>query len=247
MTSQSAFRTALFDAGLPAPDGLTGPAGRPVGNRFNVYRNNVVVSLTEALQSSFPVVQKLVGQEFFIAMAGLIIRQHPPSSPLLMFYGEAMPAFLAGFPPARDLGYLPDIARLELALRQSYHAADAVPVTGAALAAVAPEALPSLRLTLTPATRMIRSQWPIHAIWRFNSVETAPKPTMQAEDVLILRPAFDPEPHLLPAGAAAVLAALTEGLPLGQAAESADPQPDIAALLTLLLQGGGIGSLISER
>lgn len=247
MTSQSAFRAALFDAGLPAPDGLTGPAGRPVGNRFNVYRNNVVVSLTEALQSSFPVVQKLVGPEFFIAMVGLFIRQHPPSSPLLMFYGDALPAFLAGFPPARDLGYLPDIARLELALRQSYHAADAVPVTGAALAAVAPEALASLRITLTPATRLIRSAWPIHDIWRFNMEPDAPKPVMQAQDVLILRPAFDPLPHLLHPRAATLLAALAEGMSLGEAAETADPQPDIAAVLTLLLQGGGIGSLTSER
>ena len=246
MTSQTAFRTALFDADLPAPPGLTGPAGGPVGNRFNVYRNNVVVSLTEALQSSFPVVQKLVGEAFFTAMAGLFIRQHPPSTPLLMFYGEAMPAFLASFPPAQALGYLPDIARLELALRQSYHAADAPAVTAADLSRVAPEALPLLRLSLTPATRMIRSEWPIHAVWRFNTHDDAPKPAMQAEDVLILRPAFDPMPHLLPAGAAAVLAALTEGLPLAEAVDCADPQPDIAALLALLLQGGGIGSLTSE-
>ncbi len=247
MTSQTAFRTALFDADLPAPDGLTGPGGRPVGNRFNVYRNNVVVSLTEALQSSFPVVQKLVGEGFFTAMAGLFIRQHPPSTPLLMFYGDAMPAFLASFPPAQALGYLPDIARLELALRQSYHAQDAAPVTAADLSCVAPEAVPLLRLSLTPATRMIRSPWPIHAIWRFNTHDDAPKPVMQAEDVLILRPAFDPVPHLLPAGAAAVLAALAEGLPLAEAVDRADPQPDIAALLALLLQGGGIGSLTSER
>lgn len=246
MTSQSAFRAALFDADLPAPPGLTGPAGRPVGNRFNVYRNNVVVSLTEALQSSFPVVQKLVGHEFFTAMAGLFIRQNPPSSPLLMFYGEAMPAFLVSFPPAQAFGYLPDIARLELALRQSYHAADAQPITAAELSAVPPQALPALRLTLTPATRLIRSHWPIHAIWRFNSVEHAPKPVMQAEDALILRPAFDPVPHLLPLGGAALLSALAEGMPLAEAAESANPQPDIAALLALLLQGGGIGSLTTK-
>ena len=150
MTSQAAFHAALLDAGLPAPPGLTGPMGAPVGNRFNVYRNNVVMSLTEALQSSFPVVQKLVGEEFFAAMAGLYLRQHPPSSPLLMYYGERMPAFLAGFAPAQRHGYLPDIARLELALRQSYHAADATAIDAAMMAALAAHDLPAARFAFTP-------------------------------------------------------------------------------------------------
>jgi hypothetical protein len=125
--SQQEFRTALLDPEHPVPSGLTDPQGRPAGRRFNVYRNNVSVSLTEALRQAFPVVQKLVGEEFFTAMAQEHLRAHPPASPLMMFYGEAMPAFLSAFPPVAHLPYLADVARLELALRASYHAPDAVP------------------------------------------------------------------------------------------------------------------------
>lgn len=243
MTSQTAFRAALLDAGLPTPAGLTGPQGAPVGNRFDVYRNNVVMSLTEALQSSFPVVQKLVGEEFFTAMAGLYLRQHPPSSPLLMYYGDAMPAFLAGFAPAQGHGYLPDIARLELAMRQSYHAADATAIEAAGLAALPADDLPAARFVFTPATRLIRSQWPVHAIWRFNSETDAPIPMMQPEDILILRAEFDPVPHLLPPGTGDLVAALIEGTSFGIAVDSLADPTLLGSVLTLLLQGRAIHSL----
>ena len=115
--NQSRFRAALLDPGQPAPPGLTGSGGGPAARRFGIYRNNVTASLTEALRQSFPVVRALVGEDFFTAMAIAHLRAHPPASPLLMFYGQDMADFVAGFAPAQHLGYLPDVARLELALR----------------------------------------------------------------------------------------------------------------------------------
>ncbi len=247
MTGQSEFRAALFDPALAVPPGLTDPQGRSAGKRFDVYRNNVVMSLIEALQSSFPVIRKLVGDEFFDGMARLFVRQHPPTSPLLMFYGAEMPGFLAGFEPAAHLGYLPDMARLELAMRRSYHAADATPIDPAALSAIAPERLDAVRITLTPATMLVRSDWPLHAIWRFNMVDGAAKPVMRPEDVLILRQGFDPVPHLVPKGGAALIAALIAGQTLGQAAETVtDPDLDLGATLGLLLQGQAIHLITCE-
>jgi hypothetical protein len=232
--SQGAFRAALLDPDRPAPAGLTDPEGRPAGRRFDVYRNNVTVSLTEALRQAFPVVLKLVGDEFFTAMAREHLRAHPPASPMLMFYGQAMPGFLESFPPVAHLGYLPDIARLELAIRQSYHAADAAPVAAEALKALAPDALVAARLTLAPALRLVRSRWPIHAIWSANMRGTAPPTAALAEDVLVVRPAFDPEPLLLPAGAAPFVAALLAGETVGAALE-AGAEFDLTATLGLLL------------
>ncbi len=235
--AQPEFATALLDPAHSPPAGLTDPSGRPAGRRFDVYRNNVAHSLTDALEVGFPVLARLLGTEFFRAMAGQYLRRHPPSSPLLMFYGEEMPAFLAAFPPVAHLPYLPDVARLELARRQSYHAADAPPIAYERLQLLPADRLLSARLILAPAVRLIRSQWPVHGIWRANMVADAPAPTMQAEDVLVSRPEFDPIMSVLPPGGGIFVAALSDGAPLGTAHDIASDTPgfDLTAILGVLI------------
>ena len=243
---QTEFRAALLDPEAEKPAGLKDGHGRAAGRRFDVYRNNVAVSLAEALETAFPTIAKLVGASNFKTLAATFLRAHPPSSPLMMFYGKEMPAFLATFPPTRPIGYLPDVARLELALRESYHAADARPIDAIALQAVPPEQLMASTLTLAPSLRVISSSWPVHSIWRFNTETGAPKPTMHAEDVAVMRADMDPEPVLLPKGGAAFLAALLNGDDFGTALEAATtavPDFDLTALLGLLLGHGAITAI----
>lgn len=247
--SQADFTRAMMDAGQPVPDGLTDHLGQPAGRRFSVYRNNVAVSLTEAMHSAFPVIAKLLGKQNMDGLAGIYLRQHPPSSPLMMFYGEHFPAFLEGMDQLRHLGYLGDVARLELALRRAYHAADAAAIAPEALGALPPDALLDTRLELAPAVQVLRSPWPIHAIWRFNTEDGAPKPAAQAEDVLITRPGFDPIPQLLPPAGAVWVRALMAGATIGAAMEQAAAEYeafDLSAPLALLLQGGAVTGLNSK-
>lgn len=240
MAGQTEFTAALLDASRVAPLGLCDGKGRQAGKRFDVYRNNVAVSLTEALEAGFPVIRKLVGDAFFRAMAGVYLRAHPPASPLMMHYGAEMPAFLDGFGPASGLPYLPDVARLELALRQSYHAADATPMDPAQLAAIPPDALSGLRLQIAPAVNLVSSRFPILDIWRANSGVAVASPSKEKQSALVLRPEFDPKPVDPGPGAAPVLASLMQGDTLGSAVETAGPDFDLSALLGLLLSHGAI-------
>jgi hypothetical protein len=237
---------AAFGAGLrggPLPAGLLARDMAEVERRFAVYRNNVAVSLTEALMTAFPVLAKLLGEANFRGLAGLYLRAHPPASPVLMLYGDRMPAFLSGLPQLAHLPYLPDVARLEQALREAYHAADAAPLAAEALAALPPERLLAARVGLHPAVRIVASDWPILGIWRRNSVPDAPKPAMRAETVLLTRPGFDPELTLLPPGAEAFLAALARGETLAAAIEMAGAPFDIATTLPLLIGAGALAVL----
>ena len=244
--THSAFAAALLNPDLPVPDGLVDAQGRPAGRRFSVYRNNVAGSLTEGLEQSFPVLKKLLGEDYFKAMAGVFLREHPPRSRLMMFYGADMPAFLEGFPPLAHLPYLADVARLEQALREAYHAADAPPVSTERLGALSPDAFLTARLHLAPALRLVASRFPIWSIWRANTQSEAPAPVMRAEAVVILRPEFDAMPHLLPVGGLAFLEALIAGKTVETALELAGEDFDVGATLALLIGGGGIVGLSEE-
>ena len=238
MTTQAAFRAGLLDAGTPLPDGLVDGNNAPAGKRYDVYRNNVTHALIAALETAFPLVAKLIGAQNFAALAPFYVRSHPPSSPLMMFYGADFPAFIAGFEPLAEIGYLADAARLDYALRLSYHAADVAPLTAHDLAAIPEQTLATTPLTLAPSTRILRSDWPLFDIWRFNAEDAAPQPRAMAQDVLITRPEFDPTPHLLPEGAADWLDAMAQGAGFEAAAEQtlgAHPDFDLTATLTLLL------------
>ncbi|MCX7644090.1 MAG: DNA-binding domain-containing protein [Rhodobacteraceae bacterium] len=241
MTGQGAFRRALLDPAAAVPAGLVGPGGGPAARRFAVYRNNVAVGLTEALEAAFPILRRIVGDDFFRAMAGVFLRAHPPQSPCLADYGAAMPEFLAGFPPVAHLGYLPDVARLENALRRAYHAADAAPLAPGDLPA--PADLAAARVTLAPAVCVIRSAAPLFGIWRFNTRADAPMPGTGPEDVLVTRPGFDPHVDLLPPGGAAFVEALDRGATLAAAAAAQGPAQDPAPTIALLLARGAITAL----
>ncbi|MGB3244634.1 MAG: DNA-binding domain-containing protein [Sulfitobacter sp.] len=237
------FRNGLLDPGAPAPSGLRDGSQGPPGKRYDVYRNNVTHSLIEALGTAFPLVRKLIGERHFANLAPLYVRAHPPTSPLMMFYGAEFPEFISGFAPLSEIGYLADAARLDLAMRQSYHAGDVRLLTAEDLQTIAPDALAGATFSLAPATAILRSHWPLFDIWRFNFEEGAPKPRAIAQDVLITRPAFDPTPHRLPVGGADWLLALAEWQSFAAAtttAEAAHPDFELECVLRLVLREGAI-------
>ncbi len=164
----------------------------------------------------------------------------------MMHYGAAFPDFLAGVEALASLGYLPDIARLEQALRAAYHAADHTPLPPDTLARIDPEALPGLRFSFAPCVHLMASRWPIYDIYHFTLTPGAPKPRATPQAILISRAGFDPVPHLLPAGGAVFLRTLKRGETLGDAAATASETTtdfDLSACLTLLLSAQAITSL----
>lgn len=235
---QTEFTTALLNPSLAPPSGLVDPSGRPAGKRFDVYRNNVVSSLLDAMETAFPVVVKIVGEKFFRAMSGVYIRQHPPTSPLLMFYGADFPEFLAGFEPAANLPYLPDVARLELARRTAYHAANAVPIAPQTLAEIPPENIGDARFELAPAVHLLTSEHPIHSIWHHNMVDQSTKVPAAPQSVLLYRPEFDVDALNIPPALYTFLTQLADNQTLSNAAaaaEDVDPEFDLSAAIGICI------------
>jgi hypothetical protein len=147
-------------------NGMTG--GMTGARRLQVYRNNTLASLTEALAAVYPVVRRLVGEAFFGYTAREYILAHPSVSGNLHDFGGEFAAFLARFPGAAELVYLPDVARVEWAYHQVFHEADPPPLDLAALAGVSPEHYGALRFRLHPASRLLTSPYPVLRIWAVN-------------------------------------------------------------------------------
>nr|MCA0807203.1 putative DNA-binding domain-containing protein [Rhizobium sp. T1473] len=243
---QADFARALLNPEIPVPSGLVGPDGLPSVKRFAVYRNNVVVGLVQTLKAAYPVVHRLVGEEFFAAMARLYVLAEPPASPIMLDYGSGFPTFIAGFEPAAVLPYLGDVARLERAWVKAYHASEATPLPPSALSRVPPADLPALRFALHPSVRIVRSVFPIVSIWQVNidGIEGAQIDLEEGgEDALIVRPEADVEVRRLPAGAAAFMEALQAGSLLVHALKqglSASPCFDLAGTLRGMIESGVI-------
>lgn len=240
---QAEFAAALLDPDAGAPASITGPDGRPAPRRFAVYRNNVIAGLVSALASSCPAVRRIVGEEFFRAMARRYVLAEPPRSPVLMDYGASFADFIAAFEPASALPYLPDVARIERAWREAYHAEEATPLAADVIAAIPAEKLADTSFRLHPSLRIVRSIYPALRIWRMNATDepVAPVDLSVAEDTLIVRPEAEVEVRLMPSGGAVFVSALAGGEPLGAAAEAAirsDAAFDLAGNIAGLVAAG---------
>jgi hypothetical protein len=219
--SASAFTKALMDPALAPPAGLKTWNGSDPERRFDVYRNNVVVSLIDALATTFPVTQALVGVDFFRAMARIYVGKSPPVSRFLPEYGTSFPDFIAQFPHTSELPYLGDVALLEHLRVVSHHAADATPLSAEAFSPLLadPERLLELRFELHPACRWQRSIHPVFSLWAAHQ-DTGDLQGIDltaGEDVLVVRPVYEVQVRSLAPGAIDLLDALSGGASLAGA------------------------------
>jgi Putative DNA-binding domain len=243
---QRAFASAVLDAEAPVPPAIARKIGGVPSRRFAVYRNNVYA--VDVLAGRFPVVARLVGEEFFRAMARLYVEREPPAAAVLIRYGASFPDFIAGFPPAVSVPYLSGIAALEWAWHSAYHAADTVPLPLQALASAADHAEDAV-LSLHPSLGIVRSPYPIVSIYELNlqGGDVPPTKVSGAEDALVARPRLEVEIRRLPKGGAAFILALKEGSPIGEAAAIAlreAPDFDLEANLAGLITSGAIIGLL---
>ncbi|EFI52748.1 DNA-binding domain-containing protein [Afipia sp. 1NLS2] len=243
---QRAFAAALLDPTLPTPAGLVGPDGRPSSRRFAVYRNNVIVGLTQTLKDAYPAVHRIVGSEFFNTLARAYVVVDLPRSPMLFDYGAGLPDFIGRFKPASVLPYLADVARIERAWTEAYHAAEALPISLSAFADIASDRLPAVTLVLHPAVRIVRSPFPALTIWQMNVEGGVPGPVDLAvggENALLVRPEAGVEIRSIPNGSPEFIHALASGRPVLAAFEqaiAADPSFDLSANLSDLIRVGAV-------
>ena len=250
--TQAGFSAALRNPDEPTPEAIARTGGRAAKRRFDVYRNNVAVGMIEALRSTFPAVDRLVGAEFFSAAARIYMEKNPPRSPLLFHYGGTFGDFLDGFPPASSVPYLGDVARLEWARLEAYHAADRQPVSIERLGQLPPDLVGGATFELHPSLALISSRWPVVSLWAASTDRGASDQVdmKTPERAVVVRPFLDVDTRQLPDGSFHFMTALKEGRTLEQAALVATEEAtdfDLATHLQGLFELGAVAAINSDR
>ena len=244
------FAAALLDPERATPAAVAGPRGKAAARRYNVYRNNVTVSLIDALAAVYPATQRITGPEFFRAMARFHVRATPPTSPLLFEYGRDFPDFIAALRP------MPRRCRGWRTWRGS-SGPGSTPTTPRMRRRCAPRRAgvasrrtgsPDAVLTPHPAMRIVRSRYPggQHLRREPGSGPVGRIAAAEPEDALITRPGLEVAVRRLPPGGAAFLARLAAGEPLGAAAAAAlaeSPAFDLAANIAGMLEAGAFTAM----
>jgi len=241
---QQSFTAALQDPQAPSPWDAQ-PA-------LAVYRNTVLKAGIDTLEANYPSIARLVGRDWFRSAAAIHARQHPPRDGRMLDYGQAFIGFLREFAPAADLPYLPDVARLDRFWTESHAAADAPVLRPAQLARLSPEHLAACCLTPHPAARWA---WfddaPIYTIWSRNRAvpdDDADEGDFdwRPEGALLTRAQLAVQWQPAQRADCAFLDACAQGCTLAVATERAattDPQADLGAMLTRLMNAGALAGL----
>ena len=226
------FEANLLSLDGETPENLIDGHDCPAGRRYNVYRNNIMSSLIEALEANFPTVRTLIGAENFTNLARDFVRAHPPKSQILAHYGDDFAPFIEAHPNLRQFPYLSEMAKIDHLIRESYHAKDHEPLAIEKLASIPPEEIGSYAIDLAPSLRFHASPYPIFDIWQFAQGNGPAPKTSGPQSILILREGFDPKVYALDPNHIPVLRALQKGESLVIASSHIDITPLLSQLIS---------------
>jgi len=251
---QGRFAAALRESGSASDAAVRQLAdcivddGLEPARRVQVYRNNARAMFEGALERTYPVLRRHVGDEQFAVLAQSYRAEHPSRSGDLHWVGEEFASWIAPRLGANGQAWLADLARLEWACEEAIVAARLPPLAPAELARVAPETLADVGLVLQPCLRTVSSPFPVWSAWRAGQLECAAVPAdlaLGAQHVVVTCGDTGLVLHSLPEDQFLFVAALAGGAPLGSAVETS--ALDVAALPGMLAWLFGEGLVTALR
>lgn len=188
-----------------------------------IYRNNASIGFRVALERTYPVVRRRVGDDYFRQLAAHYRERFPSRSGDLHWVGRHFAAFLEDHLRDGDYAWLAELARLEWARAECMVAVESPAVAADTLTRFAPHELERLEFHLQPTLRLHSFSCPVFTVWENNQVDNAP-PVDQSlgpeAGMTRVRHQF-PEIRRLESPLFAFLSALQRGAPLGEAMSSA--------------------------
>jgi hypothetical protein len=205
--------------------------------RLAIYRNNLHAGFLKTLTLEFPVIRRLVGEDYFSRLTLAFLARHPSRSGDLHHVGAPFANFLSEQFTATEFLYLADVAKLEWACQECLIAESSEPLDPQTLRDIPADAYGQLRFRLRPASRLLHSIFPVMRIWEVNQPDAATDEIVDLRSgpdyVLVMR-ASSLELRRIPAVDFRLLSKFAEGHTLDSALEAvlaADSQFDFGAAL----------------
>jgi hypothetical protein len=248
---QNALLTAIFTINNVALQATNTPATSIIINKnrgLQTYQANASASALRSVQTAYPVIAQLVGDETFALLARDFWSQHPPTRGDLAQWGGDLPVFIASITALQTEPYLGDVAKIEWALQIAATATDKT--TDLTTFSLLTEHDPgALSLLLAPGTALVHSHYPIASIltahlYASPSFEEVGQKLQQKspEIALVWRQGLRPMVALCTASDAAFVGQLLAGKSLLDALNTATEEEsgkfDFNAWLPLAVQNG---------
>jgi hypothetical protein len=164
---QARFAAALRGDTQPVEPDIVGD-GLQSAARLRIYRNNSHAMFEGALERTYPVLRRRVGDEYFRRLALGHRERHPSRSGDLHFVGQHFPTYMADVQAGTGYEWLAELAALEWACETALVEVRERPLGVDALAGLGPEDLANVRLRLQPSLRCVASSVPVLDVWRAN-------------------------------------------------------------------------------
>ncbi len=152
--------------------------------RVDIYANMYFYRILDVLKEDFPATLCVLGAERFHNLVTGYLIESPSAHFSISNVGNHLADFLRDHPLRDEFPFLADLGRLERALIEVFHAADAAPLDVEQMRAIAPEGWPSLKLTLHPANQILELQWNVATI--LNAVEQGEEPFHPVRDAMTM-------------------------------------------------------------
>ena len=197
-------------------------AGIAPEQRIGIYRNTSRLNALAAMQSTYPVIERLGGADWFAQSVARYQDCYPSSSGDLQNLGAHYPEFLRSYLAGTSFAYFTDVAALEWTYQMVLIAAESGSVELSILQTFDPDDYERLLFVPRRALGLVESQAPLFAIWQANQPSAPPDVVVRldagASRVLLIRRADHVEVRELRQASYLLLQQFRLGVTLGDAA-----------------------------
>lgn len=170
ITSPNGIAEGLANEDAATADGIerliVGDRRLSAQERLGIYADAYFYRLLDVLREDYPATLAILGADNFHKLVTGYLLEYPPSEPSIFYAGQYLADFLTDYPSNESQPFLSELARLERTLLESFNSVDAVPLDGAAMAAIAPAQWPAIAMKTHPAARILDCEWRVEGVLR---------------------------------------------------------------------------------